>query len=207
MLLLADRFRFWLVLFFFFLGFSRGFYFFRQLFIQSSQNTVYKFATTLPTKCFAQLHSFIDRNFRWDFVRKQVKLGRQVYIVYPVIEGSRDDQPELDFSHDEPAAAVSEPISQPAKTIRKGKTAELFSDIAGQKPASKGKGAELKSAVTMHEKLRAGPLKGIRVGLLHGRLEADDKEINDLCAAGQGSPAEGARTRRRDGESPWNFSI
>jgi len=113
----------------------------------------------------------------WDFVRKQVKLGRQAYIVYPVIEGSRDDQPELDFSHDEPAAAVSEPVSRPAKTIRKGKTAELFSDIAGQKPASKGKGAELKSAVTMHEKLRAGPLKGIRVGLLHGRLDADDKEI------------------------------
>ena len=29
----------------------------------------------------------------------------------------------------------------------------------------------------MHEKLRAGPLAGLRVGLLHGRLDADDKEI------------------------------
>ncbi|HUX43822.1 MAG TPA: ATP-dependent DNA helicase RecG, partial [Terracidiphilus sp.] len=36
----------------------------------------------------------------WDFVRKQVAQGRQAYIVYPVIEGSKDDQPELDFSHD-----------------------------------------------------------------------------------------------------------
>jgi ATP-dependent DNA helicase RecG len=29
----------------------------------------------------------------------------------------------------------------------------------------------------MHEKLRAGPLAGLRVGLLHGRLDADEKEI------------------------------
>src|SRR5271165_1467801 len=33
----------------------------------------------------------------WEFVRKQVAQKRQAYIVYPVIEGSRDDQPELDF--------------------------------------------------------------------------------------------------------------
>ena len=35
----------------------------------------------------------------------------------------------------------------------------------------------LKSAVEMHEKLRSGPLAGLRVGLLHGRLDADEKEI------------------------------
>ncbi len=29
----------------------------------------------------------------------------------------------------------------------------------------------------MHEKLRAGPLAGLRLGLLHGRLDADEKEI------------------------------
>ena len=51
----------------------------------------------------------------WDFVRKQVAQGRQAYIVYPVIEGSSDDHPELDFSHDEPAAAVAEHPSQPRK--------------------------------------------------------------------------------------------
>ncbi len=113
----------------------------------------------------------------WDFVRKQVAQGRQAYIVYPVIEGSSDDQPELDFSHDEPAAAVSEPTTRPAKTVRKGKTANLFPGISGQKPLPKGKGAELRSAVAMHEKLRTGPLAGLRVGLLHGKLDADDKEV------------------------------
>src|SRR5258706_5649305 len=34
----------------------------------------------------------------WDFVRKQVAQKRQAYIVYPVIEGAKDDQPELDFA-------------------------------------------------------------------------------------------------------------
>ena len=29
----------------------------------------------------------------------------------------------------------------------------------------------------MHEKLRTGPLAGLKVGLLHGRLDADDKEV------------------------------
>ena len=37
----------------------------------------------------------------WEFVRKQVEAGRQAYIVYPIIEGERDDQPELDFANDE----------------------------------------------------------------------------------------------------------
>ncbi len=36
----------------------------------------------------------------WGFVRKQVEAGRQAYIVYPVIEGAKDDQPELDFPQD-----------------------------------------------------------------------------------------------------------
>src|SRR6185437_1364880 len=36
----------------------------------------------------------------WGFVRKQAEAGHQAYIVYPVIEGSKDDQPELDFAHD-----------------------------------------------------------------------------------------------------------
>ena len=43
--------------------------------------------------------------------------------------------------------------------------------------ANPGAKSGLKSAVEMHEKLRAGPLAGLRVGLLHGRLDADEKEI------------------------------
>jgi ATP-dependent DNA helicase RecG len=113
----------------------------------------------------------------WEFVRKQVTQGRQAYIVYPVIEGTREDQPELDFSHDETEAGIEAPASGKTihRPVRKGKTAELFPKA--QQEANPGAKSGLKSAVEMHEKLRKGPLAGLRVGLLHGRLDADEKEI------------------------------
>ena len=129
----------------------------------------------------------------WEFVRKQVALKRQAYIVYPVIEGTMDDQPELDFSHDDPDVGLDTGLdlpsqvsesrsfgqlrtgSLPPKLRRRGKTADLFPTTARE--ANPGAKSGLKSAVEMHEKLRAGPLAGLRVGLLHGRLDADEKEI------------------------------
>jgi ATP-dependent DNA helicase RecG len=131
----------------------------------------------------------------WDFVRKQVAKGRQAYIVYPVIEGTKEDQPELDFSHDDPEVGLepppfiasqvrkSEPFAKlragsgapSLKLNRKRKTAELFPQAAQE--ANPGARSGLKSAVEMHEKLRSGPLAGLRLALLHGRLDADEKEI------------------------------
>lgn len=102
----------------------------------------------------------------WEFVRKQVALGRQAYIVYPVIEGAKDDQPELDFPVDEPEAAPAD-----APKGRRKAAGALF-----EPPAPRAKAA-LKSAVEMHRELRAGPLAGLRVGLLHGRMDADEKEV------------------------------
>jgi ATP-dependent DNA helicase RecG len=121
----------------------------------------------------------------WDFVRKQVAQRRQAYIVYPVIEGTKEDQPELDFSHDETEAGIETQTASQVrkagpgrpglKSVRKGKTAELFPKAAQE--ANPGAKSGLKSAVEMHEKLSKGPLAGLRVGLLHGRLDADEKEI------------------------------
>jgi ATP-dependent DNA helicase RecG len=111
----------------------------------------------------------------WDFVRKQVAQGRQAYIVYPVIEGTKDDQPELDFSHDEPVTEIPASASV-RRSSPKAKTAELLFAMAAQE-ASPNARSGLRSAVEMHEKLRTGPLSGLRVGLLHGRLDADDKEV------------------------------
>jgi ATP-dependent DNA helicase RecG len=108
----------------------------------------------------------------WDFVRKQVAKGRQAYIVYPVIEGSKEDQPELDFSRDDDTMDFPLPVQ---RKTRKGKTAELFPKVAQE--ANPNVKLGLKSAVEMYEKLRTGSLSGLRVGLLHGRLDADEKEI------------------------------
>jgi ATP-dependent DNA helicase RecG len=63
----------------------------------------------------------------WGFVRRQIKAGRQAYVVYPVIEEG----------------------------------------------AMEG---ELKAAVKMYEQLRQRELSGLRVGLLHGRMSADEKD-------------------------------
>jgi ATP-dependent DNA helicase RecG len=99
----------------------------------------------------------------WKLVREQVKLGRQAYIVYPVIEGPKDDQPELDFAPPEPEQE-SRPAKKSAKNSGK-KTRELF-----EKPT-------LKSATEMYDALRTTHLSGLRLGLLHGRLAAYEKEI------------------------------
>jgi ATP-dependent DNA helicase RecG len=117
----------------------------------------------------------------WQFVRKQVEAGRQAYIVYPVIEGAKDDQPELDFAQDE--------VLEPEANVKADSSAALRHDK--KRGASKGKGVRasskteklfepkkvLRAATDMYEELRSGPLAGLRLGLLHGRLSADDKEV------------------------------
>jgi ATP-dependent DNA helicase RecG len=114
----------------------------------------------------------------WGFIRKQVEAGHQAYIVYPVIEGSKDDQPELDFAHDPEEEAGTADRSS-AKTETKGKTAAK--KRAGAKSRTKTESLfekpALKSAVAMCEELRATHLAGLRIGLLHGRLGAEEKEI------------------------------
>jgi ATP-dependent DNA helicase RecG len=77
----------------------------------------------------------------WTFAKKQVAAGRQVYVVYPVIEGSPGDQPELEFS--------------------------------GAAPKSK---SGLKAAIHMYEELRSRIMPELRLGLLHGRLDAEEKD-------------------------------
>jgi ATP-dependent DNA helicase RecG len=138
----------------------------------------------------------------WDFVRKQVEGGRQAYIVYPVIEGAKDDQPELDFPHDEEGEAEASagkktagPSTSLSASSRFGRDdtsvtgAKRAKAAAGSKAKGKGVKASLKTeklfepkkalraASDMYEELRVGPLAGLRLGLLHGRLSADDKEV------------------------------
>ncbi len=128
----------------------------------------------------------------WGFVRKQVEAGRQAYIVYPVIEGAKDDQPELDFPQDiesdEASAGVKARTDSSAALRNDANRKTTKTAKAG---GSKAKGAKsstkteklfepkraLRAATDMYEQLRVGPLAGLRLGLLHGRLSADDKEV------------------------------
>jgi ATP-dependent DNA helicase RecG len=103
----------------------------------------------------------------WTFVRQQVEKGHQAYVVYPVIEGPKDDQPELDFAL--PDEAPEEAPKPAKKSSKKPKTEALF-----ERPSPK---LPLKSATDMYERLRTQELSGLRVGLIHGRLSADEKEV------------------------------
>jgi ATP-dependent DNA helicase RecG len=156
----------------------------------------------------------------WSFLRKQVEAGRQAYIVYPIIEGDKDDQPELDFAKfDDPASLqFSEPPSpqstestSPRSTestsprigdsTSKAPTARPYTSLGRSPRKASGKQAraegptyratapllapprrkptqpKLRSATEMHAELAAGPLAGLRLGLLHGRMSADDKDV------------------------------
>jgi ATP-dependent DNA helicase RecG len=114
----------------------------------------------------------------WAFVRKQVAAGRQAYIVYPVIEGASDDQPELDFPRNEEVEAPNGEAGKKAagssatlRTAQKKKTKTVKTEkLFAPKKA-------LRAATEMYEELREGGLTGLRLGLLHGRLSADDKEV------------------------------
>jgi len=115
----------------------------------------------------------------WDFVRKQVAAGHQAYIVYPIIEGANDDQPELDFA--KPDEDPGAPSSTRASARQGGvsSAARPLSSKPASKPASKPstQKQKLRSATEMFDELSHGPLAGLKLGLLHGRMSADDKEV------------------------------
>jgi ATP-dependent DNA helicase RecG len=135
----------------------------------------------------------------WEFVRKQVAQGRQAYLVYPVIEGAKDDQPELDFARDEEpiGESATQPIGQspradgPAHTSlgrsprlsaktkprAEGPTHSAANSRKSAKPEKLFEKIKLRSATEMYDELRAGALQGLRLGLLHGRLSTDEKEV------------------------------
>jgi len=126
----------------------------------------------------------------WGFVRKQVEAGRQAYIVYPVIEGAKDDQPELDFPQDVEesaeglSASAGKKTAGPSTALRSGRDDTSVRDLKEKKKTKSGKTEKLfeskkalRAATDMYEELRVGPLAGLRLGLLHGRLSADDKDV------------------------------
>jgi ATP-dependent DNA helicase RecG len=100
----------------------------------------------------------------WDFLRKQVAAGRQAYIVYPVIEGEKDDQPELDFALDPsdlparsdiPATSTGKsPATSDSATTPTGTspaTSDLPATSTGKSPANKTSAANKTSPASNPE--------------------------------------------------------
>jgi ATP-dependent DNA helicase RecG len=87
----------------------------------------------------------------WGRVREEVEKGHQAYVVCPRITGDELEQGEADPTYDE--------------------------DPDGDGPVTPAPAAHGLSAVEeVAAELSEGPLAGLRVGLLHGRLPPDEKD-------------------------------
>ncbi len=124
----------------------------------------------------------------WEFIRKQAAQGRQTYVVYPVIESAADeDDVPLDVREAEmgqrkekengPTAALGRVSGRNNKVPIRPRQASLRGIEPPSKKSRSGQTVNLKSATAMYEELRKKMFPDLRVGLLHGRLSSDDKDI------------------------------
>jgi ATP-dependent DNA helicase RecG len=86
----------------------------------------------------------------YEFVRSHVKVGRQVYIVYPVVEEMEKQEAADPDTETPPSADAKKPRAARDSTI--------------------------KSAITMHARLSRDVFPEFRVGLLYGRMKSEEKE-------------------------------
>jgi ATP-dependent DNA helicase RecG len=98
----------------------------------------------------AERPNYLDR--AWQRVREEVAAGNQVYIVCPRIGDESEADVVVDPADEEPADRGS---------------AAADGTQAGRRPVA---------VLELVDMLRAGPLAGIDVGILHGRLPAETKD-------------------------------
>src|SRR3954454_13593787 len=100
----------------------------------------------------AEKPSWLDRS--WARVREEVAAGRQAYVVCPRIGDDDSGSAETDAPDDADGAPDEALFEAPGDGERRPPVAVL----------------------EMAEMLRAGPLAGLRLEVLHGRLTADEKD-------------------------------
>ncbi|MBI2678236.1 MAG: ATP-dependent DNA helicase RecG [Candidatus Koribacter versatilis] len=108
----------------------------------------------------------------WEFVRKQVQAGNQAYVVYPVIE-ERTPEGQVE---EESAGGAARATAGGTPALRKKKRTQLA--LPGSEAAETAtKTSGLKAAEKMYNELRKKVFPELRVGLLHGRMDADLKDV------------------------------
>jgi ATP-dependent DNA helicase RecG len=96
----------------------------------------------------AERPQWVDRV--WQRVREEVERGHQAYVVCPRISGDELEQGETDVAFEDP---------------------DDFEDTGSVVGPQR-----LSAAEEVAQRLQAGPLAGLRIGLLHGRLPSDEKD-------------------------------
>ncbi|WP_406688997.1 ATP-dependent DNA helicase RecG [Saccharopolyspora sp. ID03-671] len=110
--------------------------------------------------------AWLDR--AWARIHEEVAAGHQVYVVCPRIG---DDE-------------------EPSGKGKKSKKKSTVDDGDGEEPPPDDDGGEQRrppvAVIDVAEQLAAGPLSGLRLGILHGRLAPDDKDaVMRSFAAGE----------------------
>ena len=112
----------------------------------------------------AERPRYLERT--WQRVTEEAAKGRQIYVVCPRIGG---DGPAGDGPADEGAAGRSQPARGAAAT----------GDEAGDDPGGPAEDEVKRPPIAVLDlaaELEKGPLAGVRVAVLHGRLPPDEKE-------------------------------
>ncbi len=91
----------------------------------------------------------------WKFVRERLDEGRQVFIVTPRVTERGAEEAAAEADDDQQAAGQAEAL------------------VDGLEAAA---GENISAAESVFEELKAGPLADYRLGLLHGRMSANEKE-------------------------------
>ncbi|HSA51600.1 MAG TPA: helicase-related protein, partial [Yinghuangia sp.] len=108
--------------------------------------------------------NFLERT--WERLREEVAKGHQAYIVCPRI-GDEEDDPK------------SKKPKRGKKAVEEDLPAEAYLDDPDDIGADAGEGAEKRPPLAVLEVaagLESGPLAGLRIGVLHGRMAPDAKD-------------------------------
>jgi ATP-dependent DNA helicase RecG len=113
----------------------------------------------------AERPRFLER--AWERVREEVAAGRQAYVVCPRIGGEASSED----TDDDVGALVG---AAPAAPTSPDDAEDAVAD--GYAGADEGPRRPPLAALDVAPALADGPLSGLRVGILHGRLSPDEKE-------------------------------
>ncbi len=95
----------------------------------------------------------------YEFVRSEVNSGAQAFIIYPLVD--EPEEPESAEPRPDGSGHNEQVRTQKSEVKRKSKTSAA---------------AQLKSAMKMYEHLSQSVFPELRLGLMHGRLPADEKD-------------------------------
>ena len=128
---------------------------------------------------------YLDR--AWERVTEEVAAGRQVYVVCPRIDGQGEGDGQADGAEWADGSPDGAPGQEPADASGEWALASDGGfDFGGAGLASEAGGQPRRPALAVLDvaaDLRQGPLAGLRVAVLHGRLPADEKDAIMLAFA------------------------